>query len=296
MTRLGRIASAGGNVRTALDKLLGLTAVWIMICLAGGVCAHAQDAIPISGVTEAIDDVTLSSWVDGTISRVFYEEGAAVTKGEPVLELYKTLEELEVKRRKLIWESKVEKESAAKRVATLGALLEDTRNLYESTGSVSKEELNKNELEYELAVAEMKQLEIVEKRERIEYQIALENLYKRSLRSPIDGTVSELMLEEGEYCEVGRPLVRVVNTKKCLLVCHVEEPVGRTLTAGDAVGLQIQVGTGQVAKKGTVVFVSSVVDPASGLLKVKVEFENRDGAVRPGVSGTMLLGAPAENS
>ena len=40
---------------------------------------------------------------------------------------------------------------------------------------------------------------------------------------------------------------------------------------------------------GTVVFVSPVVDPASGLLEVKAEFDNKEGEVRPGIAGVMLL-------
>lgn len=256
--------------------------------------AQGQDRISVSGVTESINDVTLSAWVDGTISTIFIKEGVEVKKGQTILELHKKLEELEVKRRKLIWKSKVEVNSAAQRVATLGALLDDTRNLFKSTGSLSKEELDKKELEYELAVAEVKQLEIAEEREEIEYKIALQNLYKRGLRSPIQGVIMELMLEEGEYCEAGQPLVRVVDTSKCLLVCHVEEPIGRTLKKGESVDLQIRAGSEHIAKKGTIAFVSSVVDPASSLLEVKAEFENQDGAVRPGVAGMMLLDVPKE--
>ena len=36
---------------------------------------------------------------------------------------------------------------------------------------------------------------------------------------------------------------------------------------------------------GKIVFISPVVDPASGLQKVKVLFDNAEGKIRPGVSG-----------
>jgi hypothetical protein len=53
--------------------------------------------------------------------------------------------------------------------------------------------------------------------------------------------------------------------------------------------LHIQVGKKILKKNGKVIFISPVVDPASGLLKVKVEFENKNLLVRPGVSGKMIL-------
>ena len=41
--------------------------------------------------------------------------------------------------------------------------------------------------------------------------------------------------------------------------------------------------------KGKIVFLSPVVDPASGLQKVRVLFDNTEGQVRPGVAGKMLI-------
>jgi multidrug efflux pump subunit AcrA (membrane-fusion protein) len=152
--------------------------------------------------------------------------------------------------------------------------------------------MEEKELEYELAVAERKRLEIEEKRQGIEYEMALETLRRRRLNSPIRGIIIKIFLKEGESCKVGQPLVQIVDAARCRFVCNVEEGIGRTLTKGQSVDLKIQVGSGSVVKTGTVVFVSPVVDPASGLLEVKAEFENQDGSIRPGVSGFMLLDVP----
>ncbi|MBW2037143.1 MAG: efflux RND transporter periplasmic adaptor subunit [Deltaproteobacteria bacterium] len=253
---------------------------------------YGEEQFSVSGVTEPIKDITLSTSVAGRISTIFVKEGDRVKKGDCLLTLDKRLEELEVKRRKLIWESKAEVNAAFEKVTTLKSLLESTRKLFESTKSVSEEELQKKELEYKVQVEELHRLEIAEKREKIEYEMALEQLRKRSLRSPIDGIITEVLLDEGESCEERQPLIHVVDTGKCLLVCNVEEKVGRTLRKGQSVDLKIQTGSKFVPKKGTIIFVSPVVDPASSLLVVKARFENRDGKVRPGVGGAMLLTAP----
>ncbi|MFC1828477.1 efflux RND transporter periplasmic adaptor subunit [Thermodesulfobacteriota bacterium] len=268
--------------------LISLTAIFFLI--SGDVSiALGQDTTPVSGITEAIRDVTLSLSVEGTVSTILLGEGATVKEKQTILELENRLETLEVKRRKLIWKSRAEVEAAKAKVVTLKSLLDSTQKLFESTRSVSREELQERELQYKLAVAENTQLETEEERQKIEYEMALENLRKRRLESPINGTIIKVSIEEGESCEPQQPLVRVVDTSKCLLVCNIEESLGRTLNKGEIVVLEIKTGNASTTKKGTIAFASPVADPASGLLEIKVEFDNQDGMVRPGVSGFMLL-------
>ena len=279
-------------ISIAKGGILPALMISVSMILWGASSSFGQERLSLSGITEPIKDVTLSATVVGTISAIFLKEGMSVKKGEALLELDKKAEELEVERRKLLWESKAEVEAAAVRVTTLKSQFESTRELFKSTGSVSKEELEKMELDYELAVAERKRLEIAEERERIEYEMALENLSKRNLVSPIHGTIIKLFLDVGETCEERQPLVHVVDTRRGRFVCNVEEGIGRTLRNGQSVDLKIRTGSESLAKKGTIVFVSPVADPASGLLEVKAEFDNQDGSVRPGVAGVMLLKAP----
>lgn len=251
--------------------------------------AFGQGKTTVSGLTEPIKDVILSSEVGGEIAAIHYKEGDAVGKGSIILELKKKFEELEVERRKLVWESKAEVTSAAEKVATLKTILETTRSLFERTGSVSKEELDQRELEYKLAVAEEEQLRIAEERERIEYNMAIETLEKLMLRSPFRGVITELLMDVGENCEPRQPLVHAVDYSKCILVCYIEAPLGENLKDGQTVDLEVPVGSRTIKKKGKIIFVSPVVDPASGLLTVKAEFDNPDGAVRPGVTATMVI-------
>lgn len=282
--RVSALLAAKGAFRLVLTTLAAMVIL--------GPAAAGGQQLSVTGITEPIEDITLSAIVEGTIAKIHIKEGATVKKGQTILELDKRLEALEVKRRKLIWESKAEIEAATAQMTTLKALLDSTRELYESTQSVSKDELIRLELEYKLAVSEKQRLETQEIREKIEYEMALETLSRRSLRSPIHGTIIKLFLNKGESCETTQPLVHLVDTRKCIFVCNVEEWAGRTLKKGQAVDLKIKIGTDSVDKKGKVIFASPVVDPASGLLEVKAEFDNADGAVRPGISGVLILSVP----
>ncbi len=263
-----------------------------LICalfLSPGRAVLAEQEISVTGVTEPIKDIILSAETGGKITDIFFNEGEKVQKGRCILQLDSKLEKLEVQRTKLIWESKVEVNSALEKVNTLKPHLESTRALFKSTKSVSKEELEQQELEYILAVAEHKKLEVAELKEKLAYEAALEKLHKLSIRSPINGTLIKRELDEGENCEPRQPLIHLVDTGKCLFICDVEEPIGRRLKERQIVNLIIQTGNETVRKKGTIIFASPVVDSASSLLEVKVEFENSDGLVKPGVSGTIIF-------
>ena len=269
--------------------------VLIFLVSCGACPLFAGETTSFSGITEPINDVTLSLDVTGAIRSIFFKEGASLKKGQAIIELDNTLESLEVKRRKLIWESKAEVNAALDRVTTLKSLLESTRALYESTGSVSKEELDEKELDYKLALAEQNRLEIAEERERVEYEMSVETLRKRTLLSPINGVIIELFLDTGEICEANQALVRIVDTSKCFFVCNIEERLGMKLKMGQSVHLEIQTGLKSLKKKGIIVFVSPVVDPASGLFEVKAQFDNSGGEICPGVSGSIFLTTPFSN-
>jgi len=268
--------------------LIMLAVAWVL----NPAMVFGQQQISVAGITEPIDDITLNAIVEGTIAKLHFKEGATVKKGQTILELDKHLEALEVGRRKLLWESKAELEAAAAQTATLKSLLASTRELFDSTQSVSKDELIRLELEYKLAVSEKQRLEVEEVREKIEYEMALQRLSRRSLRSPIHGTIIKLFLSKGESCEPTQPLVHLVDTRKCIFVCNMEEWAGRILKKGQLIDLKIKIGSQTIDKKGKVIFASPVVDPASGLLEVKAEFDNADGAVRPGISGVLILNVP----
>ena len=276
----------------AAGSSLKITCVALLVVFAVSLpMAHAREEMAIAGLTEPVKDVLLSFEADGKIAKIYFKEGDLVEKGATIMALNKWFEELEVQRNKLVWEGKAEMHSAMERQKTLKALFESTRELYEKTWSVSKDELQKLELEYKLAEAEYERLGIAEKREAIEYDMARAKLDKLVLRSPVTGIISELVVDAGESCEPRQPVVRVVDTSKCMLICNIEASLGIRFKEKQMVDLEIQSGAASVRKKGKIVFISPVVDPASGLYRVKVEFENKNREIKPGVEGFLLIPA-----
>ena len=233
---------------------------WLIAFASHG--AIAAEIVSASGITEPFGDVTISASVPGIIAERKFKEGDAVKLGDVIIELDKKLEELEVARRKLLMEQK--KMDA-----------DSTRVLFGNTKSVSKEELEKKETEYKIAA--------------VEYDAALEQLRRRLVAAPIAGTVTDLFLHAGEACQPYQPLVRVVDAHHCYFVSNMEAKLATKLKVDQTIQLEVETGDAPVRVEGKIIFISPVVDPGSGLVKVRATFANLGGKVRPGLAGKLLL-------
>src|SRR5262249_45564776 len=138
-----------------------------------------------------------------------------------------------------------------------------------------KEELEKKEVEYNVAA--------------VEHDMAVEQLRRRQLISPLAGTITDVMLEVGESCQAYQPLARVVDTRRCYFVTNVEARHAAALKTGQVLRLEREAGSANLQVQATISFLSPVVDPASGLRRVKLLFDNADGKVVPGVAGKLWL-------
>ena len=95
---------------------------------------------------------------------------------------------------------------------------EGTKTLFEKKSlSVSREEFLKKEADYKVAL--------------VEYQIAVEQLRRRSLLARRPGTITEIKLHPGEACLAYEPVVRVVDTRKCYFISNLESSQAALLKA-----------------------------------------------------------------
>ncbi|MDB6041262.1 MAG: Membrane-fusion protein-like protein [Verrucomicrobiales bacterium] len=239
--------------------LLAMPLALFRISAAG---AETPDGIWVSGITESINDVTLSSPAAGILSQRKFEEGQWVKAGDSIVELDKRLEELEMQRRKFMVDLKKSD-------------MENSKKIFEKTISLSREEMDKKISEYSVANAE--------------YELSREVLARRFVVAPFEGTITALMLHPGEACQAQQPLVRLVDPRKCYFIFNIDAKTGYSLKPGQSLRIEIEAGNKAALFTGTLFFVSPVVDSASGLMRVKAVFENPDGKIRPGVAGRILL-------
>jgi len=275
-------------------KFYFLPYLLLMSLCFNGVHADESNTSFFIGVTEPVHDVTIGLSVPGIIESISGREGYWVKKGQSILHLRQKKELLEVDLLKMIWENKVDLNAAIVHKEKFFSLYDSAKRLYEKTQSVSREELIKLELRYLQADFQKLGLEELEKQEKIKYDIAREKLRQLSLYAPVKGIISEIFLKQGERCQANQALIRLVNPDTCYFVCNVEEGFSQTITPGLQVDLLFQTAGKTITKQGKVVYISPVVEPASGLLKVKVRFNNQKNAIRPGISGKMMINTPLE--
>lgn len=278
-----------------MNSIRNLPCIAILLGVTGITSAAAQEIRTIEGVTEPYRNLLIKAsskrnppWTS-RIAQVNVVEGDVVEVGQALVELDKSTEELEAKLRKLIAEDGSELRNAREKEAALSQVYQRSKEIYEKTKSMSIEDLQQREISYLNALSERQRLELNKQRDIVEAELAATSLEKQTIRSPIRGVVQEVFLHDGESCDPGDPLMRILDVSRGYLIANVEEKVGRTLKQGDTVDLQIQKGEGFGETTGTIVFVSQVVDPGSGLMPVKVEFSNADGELKPGVAGKIIL-------
>lgn len=215
------------------------------------------ETIEVSGITEPFMDVTLGLADPGIIHTQFFKEGDAVKKGDVILELDKKLQTIEVTRRKAVMDQDK-------------MILNSTRQLSDTTKSVSKEALGKAQAEYDVAAAD--------------YATAVQQLANRQLIAPFSGSITTILLKPGAAVAPYQPLVRLVDTSRCYFIGHVDGKLAADLKLNESVKIEVDGGE---TVSGKICFISPVVDAASGLAKIKAIFDNTGGKIRPGLAAKM---------
>lgn len=111
------------------------------------------------------------------------------------------------------------------------------------------------------------------------------------LTSPIDGVVLERHATRGETVSPDDTLFVIADLSRVQIVARVyEQDVGR-VALGMPASLSLRAYPGE-SFEGTVSFVSAAVDPDTRALPVRIDLDNTDGRLRPGMFGTLTLRAP----
>ena len=251
----------------------------------------AASASPESGAlgfTRAFREVKLSMPVAGRIERVLVEEGSRVREGQLLLYLDRTLEELEVQRRRLQFEDRARLDELKQRELTLVEQVKSLKELLPG-GVVPRKQVEDEELTLGSVIAERKTIEATKQRERVDMRLAEEAYQRRHLHSPLNGVVTKVEFYAGESIEPHATVIWVVDVSRVRFMGSVRAQPGLNLKVGMPVKLELGVDGQMGVRTAKLVYVSPVIDPASGRIDVIAEFENADGSVRPGITGRMLF-------
>jgi RND family efflux transporter MFP subunit len=241
---------------------------------------------------EPYRSIEISAIETGVIAEIRVKEGDHVKAGDVLLLLDNEITESRLAI------ARINAEGAGKLMATQaevdmqGQRFEQLQRLI-SSGSSNSAELAKQKATLAQAQGNHIIAEEEQKSFKLEVRQIEAELKRRILTSPIDGIVVDISKDIAEPVSLGgaRPddyLVRVVETDRLKSIGHVPAMFARGLKKGDTLSLRVEDGA-PVVVKGTVEFVSPVIDPATATVRVQLVIDNTAQTLRSGATAQILL-------
>lgn len=258
----------------------------------------AAMALPASaeqytGLVHPNREVTLSMGVGGVVSKLNVRPGQGVRANQVLLVLDDRMQAIEVSRREVVLHDNSELNAAQDRVRALKIMYDDTKQVFDSTGSISRDEMSKLDIEYSTARGRLEQLVQQKRREKLEYDLARQERDLRDLTAPVAGIITRIEPKVGEWAKPGETMMVLVDAANCYLTVNVPLRAVPDLKVGATLPVRFEASASAPAVTGKVSFVSSVADAASGLVEVRLTFANPGLKIRPGIKGMIELGAAA---
>ena len=115
------------------------------------------------------------------------------------------------------------------------------------------------------------------------------------LRSPVTGVVLERTLALGQTADPSKPLFRIGDLSTLWLTVHAFERDAVRLTTGAPARITFAALPDRMFQ-GKVALIGQSVDADSRTVSVRIDLPNRDGLLRPGMSGTAWLPVGAQGT
>ena len=154
---------------------------------------------------------------------------------------------------------------------------------------MSAEQLWEREMNYRVAKAEWEADKVSKSKDSLEHRMARAQLQKQYLIAPFDGEIVSISKNRSESVEALEPIVEIADVRTCRMTAYIIANKASKLKVGQTVKLLLDGSSQARNKKGTVEYISPVVDKASLLRTVKVIFDNSNRSVEPGVTGKIIL-------
>lgn len=260
----------------------------------GPVRQRTETTTEIEAFTEPYRDISIAASEMGTIASVTVKEGEFVKAGSVVANLDDQVLRagLEVARG-----SSQATGTLKSATADLEMKLTEIAKLKElrERDHASQREVDRTMLEHQVAEArvqavredlEIKSLECC----RIKAQIE-----QRVVRSPIDGVITDILKDSGEFVSPSDPVVvRVVQMDPLLIVFSV--PLNQRTAIVKDQRVQMQMDRKQQPVEGIVEYVSPTADASNTSVRVKVRLPNSNGEWQAGERAVLLLRPPSPDA
>ncbi len=244
-----------------------------------------------SGRLEAVERVDIRSRVAGVVQATHFREGTLVGKGDLLISIDPAPYEADVAR------ADAQTVAAQARVTHAGNELTRASRLWEDK-AIARRELDDRESALREAEANLKAAQAQLQSSRL-------SLGYTQVRAPVAGRIGRLEVTVGNLVAAG-PGAPVLTTLVSVSPIYAsfdadESTVTRALKGlpgGNRPAVEripVQMGTSASAdtpRTGQLQLIDNQVDPASGTVRVRAVFDNKDGSLMPGQFARIRMGQP----
>lgn len=227
--------------------------------------ATINDRLSAIGEGTASSSVTVSSPAGGTLAEVLVRAGQVVAAGDIIARL------------------DLESEQIAFDQATLAA--NDANATLSRTEGLARSNV--------VATTALTAAQLAASNADLDLRTAQVALARRTITSPIAGTVGLIQVTPGNYVPAQTPVTTIADTSAILVNFWVPERYAATI-ALDAPVTVIAVAVPGRSFKGEISAIDNRIDPASRTLQVQAQIPNDDRALRAGMSFSVALDFPGE--
>ena len=215
--------------------------------------------IEVQGVVDSENNLMITAKASGTVEGLKVKEGDRVKKGQILAQI----------------DDKIIRNS----ISELNSSLEFATEMYNKQKSLWDQKIG----------SEVQYLQAKNQKESLEGRLATlrEQLKMTRITSPINGTIDQVFIKEGEVAGPGMPVVRVVNLKDFEVKAQVAENYALAVKEGTSVKIYFPDLKQEVDAK--INFVGNVIDPLNRTFNVVIRFNNPDIGIKPNMVSVVKI-------
>ncbi len=266
---------------------LALLPLWLTLSSPGGAQSLDEQQQALDCTIEPTTIAQIGSADEGILEEIQVTRGDHVIKGQVLARLESSLETLAVDLARIEAEQDVDVRSREARRAYLREEAERAEKLFQRR-IVSDQARDEAMVEEEISALDVESATLRRKVAKVELALAEANLERRTIRSPIDGIVTEVSKAAGEYIHEQAPLLSLARIDE--LNVEVFVPVrryGEITLNQKAIVEPVQPIGGRY--EAVVSVVDRVFDAASGTFGVRLKLDNSDEALPAGIRCSVLF-------
>jgi len=219
------------------------------------------------GSISAVQGVTVTPEIAGTISEIAFESGAVVAKGDLLVRFDTSTEEAQLK-------------AANAQLEWARVSLERTKKL-RSDNTVSQSELDQAEATWKQDKANADAIQAV--------------IDKKTIRAPFAGKLGIRQVNVGEYVDAGKPIVSLQSLNPVYADFSLPQQVLSQVKTGMVVRVSLDTYTNKQFE-GTLTAINPEVDADTRNVRLQATLDNGDKLLRPGMFARIEVVLPNEDN